>query len=93
MNSFLQILAPRAFSLIFAASMGSLAACSTGTNPGDTNVEDGSAKDKNPDKRDQPGQNTSNMDQTVQDTSRAYERSRQTPHNEQYESHEGHDHN
>jgi len=29
----------------------SLSACSTGTKEGDTNVEDGSAKDKNPEKR------------------------------------------
>ena len=68
MNPFLQILAPRAFSLIFAASVTGLAACSTGTKSGDTNVEEGSAKDKNPDMRDETGRNTSSSIDTHQDT-------------------------
>ena len=68
MNTFYQILTPRAFSLIFAASVAGLAACSTGTKPGDTNVEEGSAKDKNPAERDASGQNTNSSVQTHQDT-------------------------
>ena len=58
MNPVIQILAPRAFALIFAASVTGLAGCSTGTEPGDTNVETGSTKDKNPDKRNPEGGST-----------------------------------
>jgi hypothetical protein len=90
MNPFFQILAPRAFSLVFAASVTGLAACSTGTKPGDTNVEEGSAKDKNPDMRDAPGQNTAPTVNNHQDSinalmdtakvrNDAYERAQKTP--------------
>jgi hypothetical protein len=93
MNSFFQILAPRAFSLIFAASVAGLAACSTGTEPGETNVEEGDVKDKDPNAMDRGGENTSNTAKTHQDTINAlmdtakvendpYERSKKTPHTE-----------
>jgi hypothetical protein len=89
MNSFFQILAPRAFNLIFAASVVGLTACSTGTKPGDTNVETGSTKDKNPNERDAPGHNTNSSVQTHEDSinalmdtgkvkNDAYERSKET---------------
>ena len=91
MNSFLQTLAPRAFSLIFAASITGLAACSTGTKPGDTNVEDNSAKDYDPTEHNEEGKNTNSTIDTHQDTinalmdtakvkNDAYERSKKTPH-------------
>jgi hypothetical protein len=91
MNRFLQIITPRAFSLIFAASVTGLAACDTGTKPGDTNVEEGAVKDRNPAGMDAPGENTnSNIDthydtiNALQDTAKikndAYERAKKTSH-------------
>ena len=91
MNPFFQILAPRAFSLIFAASVTGLAACSTGTKPGETNVEEGDVKDKNPAEMKEEGKNTNSSIDTHQDTINAlmdtskikndpYERSKKTPH-------------
>lgn len=93
MTSVLQFLAPRALAILLAFSLTGLAACSTGTNSGDTNVEEGSAKNKNPDARDEPGQNTANEVNTHQDTidalmdtskvdNDAYERSKKTSHTE-----------
>lgn len=93
MNQFFQVLAPRAFSLIFAASITGLAACSSGTEPGDTNVEEGDVKDRDPNAQDRGGQNTNGNLNTHQDTIEAlmdtsrvkndpYERSKKTPHTE-----------
>ena len=90
MNTIFKLMAPRAFAVLLALSFTGLAACSTGTKPGDTNVEEGSSKDKNPAKRDEPGQNTSQTD-ARQDTSEAYKRSMKTPHTDA-PGHEGHGH-
>ena len=91
MNSVRKFLATRTFIFIMAMSLTGLAACSSGTESGDTNVEEGSSKNKNPDVRDEPGQNTSSEIDTHQDTidalmdtskveNDAYERSKKTPH-------------
>jgi hypothetical protein len=93
MNRFLQIITPRAFSLIFAASVTGLAACDTGTKPGDTNVEEGGVKDRNPTEHNESGTgtNTNNSIDThydtinaLQDTAKvkndAYERAKKTSH-------------
>ena len=93
MNAVRKFLATRTFIFIMALSLSGLAACSSGTDSGDTNVEEGSAKDKNPDARDEPGQNTSSEIDTHQDTidalmdtskvkNDAYERSKKTSHTE-----------
>lgn len=91
MKPFYQILCPRAFSLIFAASAGmGLMACNTGTHPGDTNVEGGN-KAYDPTKRNETGDNTSSNVKNhydsldaLQDTARlkndAYEKSQKTSH-------------
>ena len=91
MHSVLKFLAPRTFVFLVALSVTGLSACSTGTKPGDTNVEEGSSKNKNPDMRDEPGQNTASEIATKQDSTDAlmdtakvendaYERSKKTPH-------------
>lgn len=94
MNRFFQKLSPRAFSLIFAASVAGLASCDTGTKTGDTNVEDGAMKDKNPTEHNATGGvNTNSTIDTHQDTidalmdtskikNDAYERSAKTPRNQ-----------
>ncbi len=99
-----KIMAPRVFSFLMVFSIAGLAACSTGTKPGDTNVEEGSSKNKNPDNRDEDGQNTSSSIDTHQDTidalmdtskvrNDAYERSKKTPHTANPGGgHEGHGH-
>ena len=94
MNSVRKFLAVRTFIFMLALSLSGLAACSSGTESGDTNVEEGSSKNKNPDARDEPGQNTSSEIDTHQDTidalmdtskvkNDAYERSKKTPHTEE----------
>ena len=94
MRSVFQFLAPRALAILLAFSLTGLGACSTGTDSGDTNVEEGSSKNKNPDARDESGQNTSNEVDTHQDTidalmdtskveNDAYERSKKTSHTEE----------
>ena len=91
MHSVNKFLAKNAFIVMFALSVSGMVACSSGTKPGDTNVEEGSSKDKNPDARDEPGQNTSSEIDTHQDTidalmdtskvrNDAYERSKKTSH-------------
>ena len=92
MNTVLKFLATRTFVFMLALSVTGLSACSSGTKPGDTNVEEGSSKDKDPAERDESGQNTSSEIDTHQDTidalmdtskvrNDAYERSKKTPHN------------
>jgi hypothetical protein len=93
MISIRKFLASHALIGMLALSVAGLSACSTGTDSGDTNVEEGSSKDKNPDARDEPGQNTSSEIDTHQDTidalmdtskvrNDAYERSKKTSHTE-----------
>ena len=102
MSTFFQILAPRAFNLIFAASVVGLTACSTGTKPGDTNVERGSEKDKNPTERNASGHNTNSSVQTHEDTinalmdtskvkNDAYERSKKTQEKRRTETKENYE--
>ena len=91
MNEILKKLAPRALALLLAFSLTGLVGCSSGTKSGDTNVEEGSSKDKDPANQDEPGQNTNNQIDTHQDTidalqdtakvkNDAYERSKKTSH-------------
>ena len=94
MHSVLKFVATRTFIGLLALSLTGLVACSTGTESGDTNVEEGSSKTRDADARDEPGQNTSSEIDTHQDTidalmdtskvkNDAYERSKKTPHTEE----------
>lgn len=94
MNILFKKLAPRVLAVIMAFSLSGLVACSTGTNSGDTNVEEGSAKDKVPKEMEAPGHNTNSTIDTHQDTidaledtakvkNDAYERSKKTSHTEE----------
>ncbi len=87
----IRFLLPCLFCLTFAGSVASLSGCDSGSKPGDTNVEEGSAKDKDPTAHNETGANTNSEIDTHQDTIDAlmdtaklkndpYERSKRASH-------------